>query len=64
MIFAASVTSLHLIMATTDTLPPFTQGYAPHSAEPNTYQIFFANAEREAEEAGVLELLQQRVLKA
>lgn len=47
-------------MATTDTLPPFTQGYTPHSAEPNKYQIFYANAEREAEEAGVLELLQQR----
>lgn len=66
--FVPSIMSLHLIMATTGTLPTFTQGYAPGSAEPDEYQIFCADARcadarREAEEAEILELLQQRSIR-
>lgn len=58
-----SIMSLHLIMATTGTLPTFTQAYAPASAEPDEYQIFCADARREVEEARILALLQLRSVR-
>ncbi len=58
-----SIMSLHLIMATTGTLPTFTQGYVPRSTEPNEYQISYADAWRKEEDAKILELLQQRSIR-
>lgn len=53
-------TSLHLIMAATGILAPFTQGYANYKAEEDDFQIFQAEARKKDEEVDVLTLLQQR----
>lgn len=60
---APSIMSLNIIMATTGTLTPFSQGYAQYLAEQDDFPTFLAAAQRDSEEAEMLERLQQNSVR-